>query len=171
MDEARPFREIGRIVLHGLLRGHVDDVDGKADYVFGAFEELEPYPEVERAFQLLQEGGVRMVTLTNGHAEVTDRLLVRCGLKAYIERCLSVDAVGKWKPHPEPYHYAAEICGVAPSEAAMVAVHSWDLAGAKRAGLMTGYVSRLEGGFLPVYPKPDVIGADLVDVATGLLGR
>ena len=42
--------------------------------------------------------------------------------------------------------------------------------GAKCACLMTGYASRLEGGFLPFYPKPDVIGNDLIDVARGLLG-
>lgn len=170
LDARRPFREIGRVELEGLLSAHgVADIESTAKHIFDGFEHLDPYPEVPATFEMLRAAGVRIATLTNGHAEVTERLLKRSGLDGYVERCLSVDNAARWKPFPEPYRFALDVCGVAGSEAAMVAVHSWDLAGAKRAGLTTGYASRLEGGFIPFYPEPDVAGADLVAVAEGLL--
>lgn len=52
---------------------------------------------------------------------------------------------------------------------ALVAVHGWDIMGAHRAGLTTGWASRLEGHFPPAMGAPDVSGANLVEVANGLL--
>jgi 2-haloacid dehalogenase len=109
------------------------------------------------------------VTLTNGHADTVRAMLANAGLDGYVEASLSVDEAGLWKPRPEPYRYAADRCGVAPSAVALVAVHSWDIHGANGAGLVTGYVSRLEGGFLDGFTPPDVTGATLDEVARGLL--
>jgi 2-haloacid dehalogenase len=50
-----------------------------------------------------------------------------------------------------------------------VAVHSWDVHGARQAGLLTGWASRLEGQFPAIFDRPAVIGADLVEVVEGLL--
>ena len=60
--------------------------------------------------------------------------------------------------------------GSAPAaeEVAFVAAHWWDVAGAKRAGLRTGWVARRDL-FLPdSVPEPDVRGRDLAEVAGGL---
>lgn len=46
---------------------------------------------------------------------------------------------------------------------------SWDTHGANQAGLVTGWVSRLEHRFPPVFTPPDVTGPDLVTVVDGLL--
>jgi 2-haloacid dehalogenase len=50
-----------------------------------------------------------------------------------------------------------------------VAVHAWDCHGAKRAGLTTGWASRLEGRYGSLFASADVTGADLTEVAGGLL--
>lgn len=113
--------------------------------------------------------GVRMVTLTNGAAAMTERLLARAGLDRYIERALSIDDVGAWKPSAAVYRYAAEACGVRPEQLALVAAHAWDTHGAQGAGLMTGWVSRLEGRPSPVFDPPLVTAADLAAVVERLL--
>lgn len=170
--DARPFRDLALLHLERLLgERRVAAPREAAEDILAAFTELDPHPDVAPALERLRAAGLRLVTLTNGHAETTQRLLARAGLAEHIEHCLSVDAVGHWKPRPEPYRYALEVCGVTPDEAAMVAVHSWDVDGAKRAGLVTGYASRLEGAFLPLFTAPDVIGKDLVEVAESLLAR
>lgn len=169
LDTPQPFREVGRLQLRSLLWAHgVTDAESGADHILAGFQELEPYPELDNALKTLQAGGMQICTLTNGHAETTQKLLRRCGLDRYIERCFSVDAVGRWKPDPEPYRHVIEAMAVTPEQAAMVAVHSWDLAGAHRVGLTTGYARRLEGQHLPYYPEPDVQGFDLLEVAEGL---
>jgi 2-haloacid dehalogenase len=82
---------------------------------------------------------------------------------------ISIDEVQAWKPAPAPYLHAAEVLGVEPPRLALVAVHSWDIHGAHRAGLVTGWASRREGVFPATFDPPDVTGADLVEVADRLL--
>jgi len=52
---------------------------------------------------------------------------------------------------------------------ALVAVHAFDCHGAHAAGLTTGWAARHERHYAEVFTRADVIGDDLVDVATGLV--
>lgn len=137
--------------------------------VLDAFDRLEPHPDAEPAMAALAGAGVRIVTLTNGGAETTSKLLQKAGLDRYVEATLSVEQPRRWKPAPEPYRFAADTLGLPPERLALVAVHSWDVHGAARVGLVTGWASRLEGDFPAVFEPPDVSGPDLVTVAGGLL--
>jgi len=109
------------------------------------------------------------VTLTNGGAKVTEALLERAGIAEHIERIIAVEEVHAWKPSAAPYLHAAHLCGVPPDRLALVAAHSWDIHGARRAGLVTGWVSRLEHSFPPTFAPADVTGDDLVQVVDRLL--
>jgi 2-haloacid dehalogenase len=48
-------------------------------------------------------------------------------------------------------------------------VHAWDVLGARRAGLLTGWVTRQEGLFHPAMGTPTVEGATLTEVVTRLV--
>ncbi|MGH3664981.1 MAG: HAD-IA family hydrolase [Egibacteraceae bacterium] len=161
--QARSFAELA--ATH--LRGVVDDPDA----VLTAFRQLDAYPDARPALERLRDAGVRSVTLTNGAKAVTEALMAHNDLADLFERYLSVDDVGVWKPRPEPYQHAAKVCGVDPADVALVAVHSWDIHGAKSAGLATGWCSRLEGSFVDGFAEPDVRGDDLVSVVESLLAR
>jgi 2-haloacid dehalogenase len=50
-----------------------------------------------------------------------------------------------------------------------VAVHAWDCHGAHRAGLTTGWASRLEQHLAGVFVPADAVGTDLVEVARALV--
>jgi 2-haloacid dehalogenase len=163
----RPFAEVG-VAAMGDVAGLPPE---RAREVFGAFRELDAHPDVEPAFRRLRTADVRVATLTVGAAEVTDALLARAGLTSYVERTLSVDAVRRWKPAPRPYRYAAAELGLPPERVALVAAHAWDCHGARRAGLRTGWVSRLEGAPSPVFEPADVSGDDLLAVVEALLAR
>lgn len=119
--------------------------------------------------RLARASGVRIITLTNGSATTTRTLLERAGVRGEVEQVISVDAVRRWKPAPEPYRHAVAACGVPPERMALVAAHGWDVHGAHRAGLLTGWVSRLEGHWNDVFDPPDVTGPDLVGVVRELL--
>ena len=82
---------------------------------------------------------------------------------------ISVQEAGTWKPAPVVYRHAASVLGVEPGRLALVAAHAWDCHGASRAGLVTGWVSRPERDYSPIFAPPDVTGADLTEVADGLL--
>jgi len=52
---------------------------------------------------------------------------------------------------------------------ALVAVHGWDVHGAKSAGCSTGWCARLEGRLSTTFNVPDVSGDDLLTVVERLL--
>lgn len=162
------FSTLARGHMRRVLASYGADPD-RADTVLSAFGELPPQPDAEAALTRLKEAGVPAVTLTNGHAETSETLVRRAGFDDLLDRCLSVDDAGIWKPHAEAYHYAARACGVAPGRLALVAVHSWDVHGARQAGLVSGYASRFEGGLLKGFDEPDVSATGVDAVVERLL--
>lgn len=164
------FGAVAGATLEGLLAEH--RLTAEASAVSGAlagFGELPAHADVAPALRVLHAAGVRLVALTNGNADNTRRLLGRAGLDGWIERVISIDEVRRWKPAREVYLHAAKVLGVAPGALALVAAHAWDIHGAGRAGLVTGWVSRLEQRFSAAMTPPDVAGATLVEVSRGLL--
>jgi 2-haloacid dehalogenase len=121
------------------------------------------------AARMLAAAGVRLVCLTNGSASLTAGFVQRAGLGALVERVISVEEAGTWKPPAAVYRHAASVLGVSPAEVALVAAHAWDCHGASRAGLVSGWVSRLEREYSPIFARPDVTGLDLTQVARRLL--
>ncbi|MGY1838696.1 MULTISPECIES: HAD-IA family hydrolase [unclassified Modestobacter] len=137
--------------------------------VADAFMELSPHPDVEPALRRLAEGGVRAVTLSHGSPGVAEAGLSRGGVTPLVERMLSSESIRAWKPNREAYLWAAGVCDVAPDRMALVAAHSWDVLGAGRAGLTTGWVARTEQVPAAVFEPPDVQGRSLPEVVDALL--
>jgi 2-haloacid dehalogenase len=50
----------------------------------------------------------------------------------------------------------------------LVAVHPWDLDGAARAGLRTGWIDRAEAPYPGTFTAPEIRATDLVDLARQL---
>lgn len=165
LDQWRPFRE----VAGAALRQTTDLDDAGIEYVLGAFQELPPQPDVKPAFELLTAAGIRIVTLSHGAAAVAEAMLKRTELGRHVEAVLSSESVRAFKPARAAYLYACASCAVEPGRMALVAAHAWDCHGARRAGLSTGWVSRLEGAPAAIYVPADVLGASLVEVVEGLL--
>ncbi len=137
--------------------------------VLAGVGELPAHPDVEPAMQALAAGGVRMICLTNGAAAMTQAFLDRCSLAGYVEAVIATAELNTWKPPAKVYLHGAASLGLAPERVALVAAHAWDCHAAKRAGLMAGWTSRLEGQYGSIFTPADVSGADLVEVAAGLL--
>ena len=64
---------------------------------------------------------------------------------------------------------AATSLGVSVGAMRLVAAHSWDVAGALRAGCAAAFVSRPGKVLDPLAPAPDVVGPDLEAVAAGIV--
>src|SRR3712207_2208721 len=91
------------------------------------------------------------------------------GLRDHLEQILSADDVKRLKPAPEPYRMAAESLGVEVEGIRLVAAHAWDIAGAVRAGCAAAFVARPGMVLDPLVERPDVVGADLREVADRIL--
>lgn len=166
----RSFRDVAGAALERLATSADQTVDGtRLDEVLDAFSQLDAHPDVAPAMQCLRDHDVRVVTLTNGSAEVTHALLERAGLQDMVERVVSVDEVKRWKPAPEVYLHCARTVRADPSRLALVAAHDWDVHGAVQAGLATGFVARRGQPFSAVMSQPDVCAATLDQVAKRLI--
>ena len=162
-----PFGDAAGEALRAVAHYEVSEED--VQYVLAGFADLPAQPDAKPAMQRLAEGGVRMICLTNGSADATVAFLRRSGLESYMERVVATAEVHSWKPPAQVYLHALEVLGLPAERVAMVAVHAWDCHGAKRAGLTTGWASRLEGRYGRLFAPVDVTGADLAEVAQGLL--
>lgn len=90
-------------------------------------------------------------------------------MDAFVERVISVDEVRHWKPRREVYLHAATVTSVPPERMCLVAAHAWDVLGASRAGLLTGWVARKERKSHTAMGAPTVQGESLTDVVGALL--
>jgi len=112
--------------------------------------------------------GLRLVTLTNGSAQIADRLLAAAGIRGEFEMVMSVEDAGAWKPAPVAYAHAARRCGVDPEQMLLVAVHPWDIDGAARAGMATGWVRRSGSPYPSYFTIPAYVGATIGAIAAAL---
>jgi 2-haloacid dehalogenase len=145
-----------------------DDVEDAAHAVMEHFTRLAPHPDVVPGLRALAGAGLRVVTLSNGSADVARALLADTEAGAAVEAYLSVGDAPAWKPAAAAYRYALEQTGVPADRAVLVAVHPWDLEGARRAGLRTAWVDRHGTTYPDHFARPDVVVGSLVELASTL---
>jgi 2-haloacid dehalogenase len=167
----RTFAEVGAAALAMTAeQAGVKLRDEDRAAVAGRLRELPAHPEVPGALERLRQAGYRLAALTNSTEQVATAQLEFAGIIGLFEQVLSADAVRRLKPAPEPYRYAAQRMGVAVGGVRLIAAHAWDVAGAIRAGCAAAFVARPGKVLDPlVEPPPDVVGADLAEVAERIL--
>ena len=139
--------------------------------ILKAIGSLPPHPEVAESLEMLQHAGLRLATLTNSSPRVLEAQMQHSGLRPYFERLLSVDAVRQFKPARATYEYAAQELGVPITDIRLVAAHDWDIAGAMHAGCAAAFVARPGQVLGSLQAKPDIIGADLTELARQIVAR
>jgi len=164
----KPFQEVARAVLEVLIAQHGGKDDpARIDAVFQELSRLPCYPDAQPAFRQLHEAGIRIVALTNGSTQTTQKLLQAGALDIFVEHVISVEEVRHWKPRSEVYSHAARMLQVETHRLALVATHPWDIQGAARAGLTTCFVARGKRYPTTMTP-PDVVADELAGVAEAL---
>jgi len=143
--------------------------EGDREAVAAQMRQLPAHPEVDGALRRLRDAGLRLAALTNSTEQVARAQLEHAGLIDAFDRVLSADTVRRLKPAPEPYRMAAERLGVAIGEVRLVAAHAWDVTGAARAGCATAFVARPGKVLDPLVERPEIVGADLTEVADAIL--
>ena len=169
-DRYSDFGTVGRAALDmTAARLGVELSDDDREAVVGGMTRLPAHPEVPGALRRLEEGGVRLAALTNSTERVARAQLGHAGIIELFEAVLSADAVRRLKPAPEPYRMAADRLGVQPREVLLVAAHAWDVAGALRAGCQAAFVARPGKVLDPLVEPPELLVADLDELADRLL--
>jgi 2-haloacid dehalogenase len=170
-SEYRAFDVIGVEALQLVAKRRQVDLDGvTANQIVSRIASMPAHRDVAPALERLVDSGFGVAVLTNGSTETANAQIENAGLTAFIQRVISVEEVGRFKPDPATYRHAAQVMDVNVSESILVAAHDWDVAGAMRAGAQGAFVQR-PGSFwsLPT-PMPAVVGKDLEEIADQLAG-
>jgi 2-haloacid dehalogenase len=162
------FRDLLEAALRRALTLAGMDPELAADAV-ELLGSMPAFIEVPGALERLRGEGLRLGVLTQSSAAAADRVLRFAGLRDRIDLVVGADEVGAFKPDPRTYRTAVERAGVPAADVCLVAAHWWDVLGAARAGLQTGWVARRERVLLATVPDPAVRGADLAEVADGIV--
>jgi 2-haloacid dehalogenase len=163
-----PFSEHVRAGIETLTAEHGLDRT-LVEQAVGAAAALPARPGADEALARLSEAAWRLAALTNSGANAGRATLERAGLAARFDLVLGVDAVSRFKPHPEVYAYALEQLAVPASEVMLIATHPWDLAGAAAGGLRTAWVRHGALGWPAVFPLPEIEADTLPEVARALV--
>jgi 2-haloacid dehalogenase len=167
-----PFSELARAALEmTAARRERQLARTDRDAILTGITRLPPHPDVPGALEQLASCGVRLAALSNGTTKGLRAQLRHANVAQFFERLISVDEVRRYKPAPEPYRYAAKQLGVRRSNVDLVSVHSWDLAGARAAGLSTIFVRRPGHPPNPADSKADIEVADIGELARNIAAR
>ncbi|MEX2651193.1 MAG: haloacid dehalogenase type II [Acidimicrobiia bacterium] len=169
LDDYRAFGVIGVEALHVVAKRRQVDLDGViATRIVSHLASLPAHRDVVPALERLVDAGFALAVLTNGSTETANAQIENAGLTAFIQRVISVEEVGRFKPDPATYRHAAQVMDVSVSESMLVAAHDWDVAGAMKTGAQGAFVQR-PGSFwsLPT-PMPAVVGENLEEIADQL---
>ncbi len=136
--------------------------------ILGAFKRLPAYDDVRAGLKWLQTQGIRTIAVSNSSLAMTQEQLTNAGIIDLFDAYYSVDSVERYKPFQDIYLYAAAQEHLDVKDIAMVATHDWDLYGAKKAGLSTGYIIRKETIYNPYYIHADADSSNLLDLVKTL---
>jgi 2-haloacid dehalogenase len=164
-NEYQPFRDVAKASLRAVLPG---SKAAARDRVLAGLAKLEPFPDAAPAMGRVVMNA-RVMVISNASAESTRRLLAKGRLDAFVDSVVSAEDVQEWRPGSDPYAYAAATQDVPLERMAMVTAHPWDVLGARKAGLVTGWCNRTGGAMSAPFGRPHVSGANLLEVVERLL--
>jgi 2-haloacid dehalogenase len=157
------FSTAQRAALAMLAERH--GVEPQGDEIVGGMRTLPPHEDAEAGLDALRAAGLPLAAITNSPLDVARQQLESAGLAGRFDAILSADEVRALKPKCEAYELVARTFGVGLRDVRLVAAHAWDIAGAQAAGCAAAFVARPGKVLGPLVERPDVVGADLREVA------
>lgn len=164
-DHYLDFAEVGAACLRMVAKAHgVELSEEDAKEALAPMRSLPPHADVIPALGRLRDADFRLVTLTNSSKAALADQMTNAGLTKFFEVLLSVEDVGKYKPHADVYRWAAGRAGADVSECLLVAAHGWDVAGAAWVGMKTAFVARPGQQKFPLGPAIDITVPSLAEL-------
>ena len=165
------FGIVGAAALQMVAANHgitISEGDAR-EAILGPIRSLPAHPEVKQALGELKRTGYKLVSFTNSSNKGVETQFKNSGLLDYFEERLSIEDMGKFKPHSDAYDWAARTMKIKPSECLLVAAHGWDIAGAIWAGWRGAFVSRPGAQLYPLAPTPEINEPNLKLIAEQLI--
>jgi len=111
--------------------------------LFSKFQSLKPFKDVVGALNDLDELDLRVAVLSNGTQSMLDKLIEHAGLSLLSEEVISVEGAKAYKPSHKAYQQGQSELEIFEKEKVLyVSGNTWDVAGAKSFGFLSGWINR-----------------------------
>ena len=162
-----PYRLIGhRAVSYVMDRAGIDYTRDEVEWLVSRIETLKPFPDAVAALERLHTR-YKLAILSNGDTDMLEAARPHIGFA--FDRTISVQEAGYFKPHWKTYAKAEEILDEERTSILFVANHAFDCVGAKSFGFRTAFIDRRKRPFGHWPQQPDIIAADLEELANALV--
>ena len=136
--------------------------EAEENKIMEAYQTLPAFPEVAGALRELKERDIPFYAFSNGSSPAVKHLLEQAGILDLFTGIVSTEAVQNFKPSPTVYKYFLDITNTSLPNACLVSGNSFDILGAKSAGIKTVWVKRNVNQFFdPWGTAPDRVIRDL----------
>ncbi|HAL39028.1 MAG TPA: haloacid dehalogenase type II [Polaromonas sp.] len=125
---------------------------------------LSALPENKDVLQALKAQGIVTGVLSNGDPAMLAVAVKSAGLEGLLDHIISVDAIRKYKTHPDAYALGLQATGLEARQIAFVSCNSWDALAATWFGYQTLWVNRYQLPFEELGTQPMYTGSTLRDV-------
>lgn len=132
------------------------------------YRRLPAYPEAAGVLAALKQAGIARAILSNGSPDMLAAAVTSAGLGDLLDDVLSVEDVGRFKPHRAVYDLVGARFGTAPDQVLFVSSNGWDIAGAAAYGFQTIWINRAGDPVDRMPGRPDHIAHDLTAVPAHL---
>lgn len=171
IDSYQSFYDMNRDALSYALEYHGHDLDETdREDILAVYHELDPFEDVRGGIDELREAGYPVYIVSNGNPEMLASLVEHADLGSLIEDTISVHEIERFKPEPEIYRHAAARTGTPIDEIVHVAGPTFDVQGAKSAGMQSIWLDRNDDPWEQFGPSPDLVAETFHDVAEALSG-
>lgn len=161
----RPFWAITQAALrYAAKRLQLPMNEATEASLMNQYRSLSAFPEVRDVLKSLREHGLTTGILSNGDPDMLGVAVRSAGLEDLLDHVISVDAVRKYKTHPEAYALGPAATGVPARQTVFVSSNSWDALGATWYGYRTLWVNRYQWPFEELGTAPTRMGNSLGDV-------
>ncbi|MFQ6026596.1 MAG: haloacid dehalogenase type II [Dehalococcoidia bacterium] len=158
-----PFEQISRSTLSQVLsRRGVANTPEEVEGLLSSRDRGRLFPDAQEALPALRNG-YTLALLSNGDLASLERAVSNMSIP--VDRIISAEQAGVFKPHPEVYHTAVTELGLEPGQVLHVAAHAWDIRGARAFGMRGAYVNRAGIPYGDSPFPPDLEVADFRELA------
>ena len=158
-----PFEQVRRTSLSQVFaRLGVDHAPEDIESLLTTAARVSLFPDVRQGLLDLEKR-YTLAVLSNGDLGPLQRAVSVLAIP--VEKVISAEQAGVYKPHPAVYAAAVEQLGLQRDQVLHVAAHAWDIRGAKAFGLLGAYINRDNASYGDSPLQADLEVAKLTDLA------
>jgi 2-haloacid dehalogenase len=137
------FWELTQRALDYALALHRVSDDRLKRALMESYLALDAYDEIPGVLRRLRAADIKTAILSNGSPFMLQHAIESAGISDLIDKCLSIEEVGVYKPDPAAYQIATAALKLqSPGEACFFSSNAWDVAGAHTFGFRAFWVNR-----------------------------